>query len=177
MFLNISDAESPSGKKRFFSLKRKKGGRGRKPNKSKSMPHLVDLRLFSNGTQNKHTDHTVTFSQSAKGSSAEPGALQATSLPAGEAGSVVECTATDVSPGSTVRNLLVYEFIVKWKRALNVIREALELSEFREESIEGERRRITRQHQHVNRSLKPVPSQNSQGFSLQTRRTCFYCNL
>lgn len=105
MFLNLSDADSPSGKKRFFSLKRKKGGRGgRKPNKSKSMPHLVDLRMFSNG--NKHTDHTVTFSQSAKGTSAEPGALQATSQSASEAGSVVECTATDVSPGSTVRNVL-----------------------------------------------------------------------
>ena len=108
MFLNFSDTDT-GGKKRFFSLKRKKGGRGgRKPNKSKSMPHLVDLRMFSNGTQNKHTDHTVTFSQSAKGASAEPGALQPTSQPAGEAGSVVECTATDVSPGSTVRNALFF---------------------------------------------------------------------
>ncbi|XP_031559234.1 multiple C2 and transmembrane domain-containing protein 1-like isoform X2 [Actinia tenebrosa] len=61
----VRDVDSSSGKKRFFSLKRKKGGRG------------------------------------AKGTSAEPGALQSTSQPASEAGSVVECTATDVSPGST----------------------------------------------------------------------------
>jgi len=101
----VSEADTKGKKKFFSSLKKKKGSRGRKPNKSKSMPHLIDLRMNNNGTQHTNTDH-VHFPHLAKGSTEDAGALQATSQP-GEAGSVVECTASDVSPGSTVSNLLV----------------------------------------------------------------------
>ncbi|XP_032218132.1 multiple C2 and transmembrane domain-containing protein 1 isoform X2 [Nematostella vectensis] len=92
------DTDSPKKKGSFFSsLKRKKGNKGRK---YKSMPHLVNSRLSTNGDTQRSTDR-VHFSQLAKSASDEPGTLQSSSQTLGEGGTVVECMASDVSPGST----------------------------------------------------------------------------
>ncbi|KXJ22602.1 Multiple C2 and transmembrane domain-containing protein 1 [Exaiptasia diaphana] len=94
----MSDEEmrDASSKKKgiFSSLKRKKGGRGRK---SRSMPHLIDARLNNNGTKLNNTN-TMHFSPSAKDATEDAGSLQPSTT---EGAAVVECTATDVSPGST----------------------------------------------------------------------------
>lgn len=94
LFVVVSDASSKK-KGIFSSLKRKKGGRGRK---SRSMPHLIDARLNNNGAKLNNTNN-MHFSPSAKDSTEDAGSLQS---PTTDGAAVVECTATDVSPGSTV---------------------------------------------------------------------------